>query len=60
VSVPGALQVVSADPDDDVVIECALVGGASFVVSGDKHLRTLGQYETIRILSANEFLLSLS
>jgi uncharacterized protein len=59
VTVAGVLRVVAADPDDDVVIECALVGGASIVVSGDRHLRALGQYESIRILSATEFLLSL-
>lgn len=58
VTVPGAFRVVAADPDDDVVIECALVGGASIVVSGDRHLRALGQYEGIRVLSASEFLLS--
>lgn len=59
VAIPGLLQVVTSDPDDDMIIECALVGGASVIVSGDKHLRTLARYQTIRILSANEFLLSL-
>ena len=59
VEIPGLLQVVANDPDDDMVVECALVGKASIVVSGDKHLRALGRYETIYILSANEFLISL-
>jgi len=59
VAIPGLLQVVAKDPDDDMVIECALVGKATVIVSGDKHLRTLGHYRTVRILSANEFLLSL-
>ena len=58
VAIPGLLKVVAADPDDDMVIECAVVGNASIIVSGDKHLRTLAQHQTIRILSANEFMLS--
>jgi len=59
VEIPGLLQIVANDPDDDMVVECAVVGKASVIVSGDKHLRTLARYETIRILSANEFLVSL-
>ncbi|RME61746.1 MAG: putative toxin-antitoxin system toxin component, PIN family [Caldilineae bacterium] len=56
VFVPGALRAIPEDPDDDVVLECALNGNAEIVVSGDRHLRSLGHYESIRILSANEFL----
>jgi len=33
--------VVSADPDDDAVLACALATGAELIVSGDKHLRNL-------------------
>ena len=49
--VPGLLKVVDDDPDDDVVVECAVI------VSGDRHLRTLGRYKDIQILSANDFLI---
>lgn len=45
-----------ADPDDWMVIECAIVGGADCVVSGDRHLLSLGKYGNIDILSAREFL----
>jgi uncharacterized protein len=57
VDVPGLLKVVADDPDDDAIIECAIVGNALLIVSGDRHLRTLNRYKNIRILSANEFLL---
>jgi uncharacterized protein len=57
VDVPGLLKVVADDPDDDAIIECAIVGNAPLIVSGDRHLRTLSRYKSIRILSANEFLL---
>lgn len=58
IAVPGDLQIVDADPDDDIVIECALLGNAAYVVSGDKHLRTLGSYRSVQMLSARDFLLS--
>ena len=52
----GALRVVSADPKDDKFIECAIAGGADYIVSGDKHLLDLREYEGIRILSPADFL----
>jgi putative PIN family toxin of toxin-antitoxin system len=53
VTITGALAVVGADPDDDKVLECAVVGGASYIVSGDRrHLLPLGSYQGIAIISA--------
>jgi len=34
VSVTGSLRAVDADPDDDVVVECALLGGAAGPLRG--------------------------
>jgi len=56
VPIPGALKVVAADPDDDPIVECAVVGQAALIVSGDRHLLALGQHEGIRILKATDFL----
>lgn len=50
------LHVIEADPDDDKFIECAVVSGAAFIISGDKHLKELRQYEGIPILSPAEFM----
>ncbi|MDQ5823925.1 MAG: putative toxin-antitoxin system toxin component, PIN family [Chloroflexota bacterium] len=50
------LSVVELDPDDDRVLECAVAGGADYIVSGDKHLLSLGEYQGIRILSPASFL----
>lgn len=33
---------VSADPDDDIFLSCALFVGAAYLVSGDRHLLDLG------------------
>lgn len=56
VDITGDLHVVTDDPDDDKFVECALVAGATAIVSGDHHLLELGGYEEIPVLSATEFL----
>ena len=55
VEITGELHVVPEDPDDDKFVECALVAGAPFIVSGDHHLLELGECEGVHILSAAEF-----
>lgn len=60
VDITGGLHVVEDDPDDDKFIECALVGSAEVIVSGDHHLLDIEAYEGIRILSAAEFLSQLT
>lgn len=45
-----ALTVV-ADPSDDQVLACAIAAHADLIVSGDKHLHSLGgEYKGIRIV----------
>ena len=45
-------RVVPNDPDDDAVIACALAARADLIVSGDKHLLSLGgQYQGIPIVT---------
>lgn len=57
VSITGELKEIVADPDDDKVLECAVVANATHIVSGDrKHLLPLGNYRGIPIVSPTEFL----
>lgn len=57
VPVTGSIQVIAADPDDDLIVECAVVGGASHLITGDKkHLLPLGSYQGIQIVSPADFL----
>ena len=57
VMIPNRLKVVTADPDDDKVVECAVVGDATYIVTGDRrHLLPLGSYQGITIVSAADFL----
>jgi putative PIN family toxin of toxin-antitoxin system len=53
---PQALRVVTADPKDDKFIEAAVTGRADVIVSGDKHLLSLGAYHAIPIITARTFL----
>lgn len=50
------LNVVRHDPDDNKFLECAVVGDADFIISGDHHLLTLHEYRGIKILRIAEFL----
>jgi putative PIN family toxin of toxin-antitoxin system len=54
--ISGDLQVVPADPADNKFIECALVSGAKYLVSGDKHLLSIGRYGMVQIVKAMDFL----
>lgn len=56
IEIPGTLRVVTDDPEDDKFIETALVTGAQWLVSGDKHLLRLGGYRGIKVISARAFL----
>lgn len=46
---------ISRDPDDDKFINCAKDARALYIVSGDKDLLVLEQYENIQIITAKEF-----
>jgi len=52
-SIPRA---VKDDPDDDMVLACALTAKAEIIVSGDSHLINLQSYQDISILTIKELL----
>ena len=57
VKITNTLKVVVNDPDDDKVIECAVLGSATHIITGDKrHLLRLGNYQEILIVAAAGFL----
>ena len=47
-------RVVPDDPDDDHVLACALAAHANLIVSGDRHLLDLGNYQGIAIVAPAE------
>lgn len=50
------LTVISDDPEDDIIIACAVETKADRIVSGDHHLLNLRSYHGIEIVSAAEML----
>ena len=50
------LHVVEKDPDDNKFIECAVALKCKFIISGDKHLKSVQDYMGIKIVSPKEFL----
>ncbi len=49
------LAVIADDPDDNRVLEAAIAGHADIIISGDRHLLALAQYQGIPILTAQQF-----
>ncbi len=52
-------KVISDDPDDDHILACAVAGEAAIIVSGNKHLLRLKEYEGIPIVRPMDFLRTL-
>ena len=47
---------ICRDPFDDMFIDCAIAGKASYIVSGDNDLLSLKEYMGIEIVKATTFL----
>jgi len=63
VELHGVVRGVCRDPDDDVILDCAVAGNADMIVTGDKDLLALDPFtppmdsdRRIRIVRAREFL----
>ena len=48
------VKVVKEDPDDNMIIECALESNSRYVITYDKHLLNLKEYQGIRIIRPEE------
>lgn len=56
---PISVPRIASDPDDDVVIGTALAARSDAVVTGDKHLLSLGTCGTLRFLDVRRTLASI-
>ena len=50
------LNAIPDDPDDNCVLECAVAGKADYIISRDRHLLWIGDYEGIAIVTVRLFL----
>lgn len=58
--ITGKIKIILEDPDDDIIIESAVVGNANYIITGDSHLLKLKKFAGISIITAAEFLNSIS
>jgi putative PIN family toxin of toxin-antitoxin system len=49
-------NVVSEDPEDNRILECAVEAEANYIVTGDSHLLKLSRYRNIEVVNAVAFL----
>lgn len=50
------VNIITQDPDDNKFIEAAIAGKADYIISQDKHLLNLKEYNGIKIIIPEEFL----
>jgi len=56
VLVTSQINKVIEDPTDNIFLNCAVDGNADYIISGDHHLLNIGSYESIIIVTSEEFL----
>jgi putative PIN family toxin of toxin-antitoxin system len=51
-------NLIKADPDDNKFVDCAVIVGATYIVSNDRHFRELQQYDfpKVDVRTLTEFL----
>lgn len=55
-------NLIKNDPDDDKFVDCAVAGGADYLVTDDRHFDILKSipFPAVQVLSADEFMEKLS
>ncbi len=48
-------EIIKEDPDDNMVIDCALEAKAEYIVSGDHHLLDLKEFKGVQIVDSATF-----
>ena len=47
---------VCRDSDDDKILECAVCGNVDFIITGDRDLLSLKEYQGIPIITASDYI----
>lgn len=50
------VDAVKADPDDNIILACAMESHADYIISGEHHLMDLASFEGISIINPDTFL----
>ena len=51
-------NLITSDPDDNKFVDCAIIAGATYIVSNDRHFRELERYDfpKVNVCKLSEFL----
>lgn len=51
-------NLITTDPDDNKFVDCAIIAGATYIVSNDRHFRELDKYDfpKVDLRTLSEFL----
>jgi len=49
-------EIVADDPDDNIIIDCAVAAKARFIVTQDKHLLKIRRFKSINIVTPDEIM----
>lgn len=50
------IDIVTEDPTDNRILDCATASSSEYLVSGDKHLLKVGKYQGVKIVPPAEFI----
>ena len=53
------VDLIKDDPDDNIILECALAADVKYIITGDPHLLNLAWIEKIKIISPVTFVAAL-
>lgn len=56
VSAKGNRKIIEEDPDDDIIMNCALDNNVDYIVTGNNHILKLKEFKGIKILKTKELL----
>ena len=56
VFITGKVKEICRDKDDNTILECGLLSGAEYIITGDDDLLSLKRYQNIKIISVHEYL----
>lgn len=56
IKIRAKLDIIKADPKDNIILEAALEGKAEYIVSYDNHLLNMIEFRGIKIITPGEFL----
>jgi putative PIN family toxin of toxin-antitoxin system len=53
---PAERVAICRDPSDDKLFECAVAGAADYIISEDKDVLAVGDYQDVQTISAQDFM----